>query len=625
MSTAGQILRLGFPTCPIFVVLRLFELMGRVSAEDPKAGSIQLTEPQPESVGREAAAAVRGQSELRGWLGALTVVLLATILYFVRLGDRALWSSEFRWAEVAREMMLNHNYFWPTINGRVYFDKPLGSYWLVLASAWIAGRLDEAATRVPGATAGVLAVGLMILLARRLYDLRTGVAAGLILATSFSFVFWARAASADIETVAGELAALAIFANNENRAGWWVVPMWLIMALTSLMKGLLGFVLPIMVVGVYCCIADGWLELRDRLIQGSPRLAIQWLIERNRWFFNWRTSVALALAGVIYFAPFAISHAETGSAKGLSMVYRENVERYFAPFDHRGPIYLYVYVIFGLIVPWSALLPAALVKAHSQNAAASNILRRSDRFVLAFFWTSFIFFTVSGSRRSYYILPTLPAAAILIARVLVVPEKELSDCSRFLLKVGFGFVVLTLALSAVALLPARVILPAPYSLLPQLPHPGIFAACWILSLSAAAHTLIRYSRYRVLLSLGALSYLLWSYLFIFAMPAGDQWRGEKRFAQTTRRLINEHSGELASFKTLPPVFYLGLAEPVREYDTIGELRSAIQSGRTKWVILRQRDISALDTSANEVAVEPSYPWDSREHRLNALVLMRLER
>jgi 4-amino-4-deoxy-L-arabinose transferase-like glycosyltransferase len=608
------------------VVLRLFEFMGRVSAENPKAGLIQGIEPHLlESVGREAAAAERNRSELGERLAVAAVVLLSGALYFVRLGERALWSSEFRWAEIAREMLLNHNYFWPMINGRVYFDKPLGSYWLVLASAWITGRLDEAATRVPGATAGVFAVGLMILLARRLYDLRTGVASGLILATSFSFAFWARAASADIETVAGELAALVIFANNENRAGWWVVPMWLVMALTSLMKGLLGFVLPIMVVGVYSCMADGWLELRDRLTQGSPGSAIHWLIERNRWFFNWRTTVALALAGFIYFAPFAVSHAESGSAKGLYMVYRENVERYFAPFDHRGPIYLYVYVILGLMVPWSAFLPAALVNAHSRAAAAGTIVRRSDRFVLAFFWTTFIFFTVSGSRRSYYLLPSLPAASILVARVFVVPEKELSDSSRFLLKVGFGFVVLTLTLSAVVLLPARVILPAPYSLLPQLPRRGIFAACWILSLGIAAHALIRYSRYRVLLSVGVLSYLLWSYLFIFAMPAGDQWRGEKPFARTTRRLINEHPAELASFKTVAPVFYLGLVEPVPEYDTMGALRAAIQSGRTKWVILRQRDVPALDMSANEAAVEPSYPWDSREHRLNALVLMRLER
>jgi 4-amino-4-deoxy-L-arabinose transferase-like glycosyltransferase len=585
---------------------------------------IQLSESNlAESVRSETAATERVWGELRTCLGALAVILLTTILYFARLGARALWASEYRWADVAREMILNRNYLWPTINGRVYFDKPLGTYWLVLVAAWITGRIDEAATRIPGATAGVLAVGLMILLARRLYDLRTGVFAGLILGTSFSFAFWARVASADIETVAGELAALLIFATNEDRTGWWVVSMWLIMALTSLMKGLLGFLLPLVVIGVYSCLADGWPELKHA-IQRPPRLAIHWLVERNRWFFNWRTIIAIALAAVIYFAPFAISYAATGSAKGMYMVYRENVERYFAPFDHRGPIYLYVYVIFGLMAPWSALLPAALVNAHQRGKTARPSLR-SDRFVLVFFWAIFLFFTLSGSRRSYYLLPIVPAGSILIARLLVVPAKELSAYGQFMMKVGFGFVLLTLALSVVVLLPAHILLPAPYSFLPELPHPGIFAACWILSLSAAAYALIRYGGRQVLLAVGVLSYLLCSYLFIFALPVGDHWRGEKPFAEATRRLIDGYPAGLASFKSTPPVFYLRLAKPVPEYDSVKELDSAIQSGRIRWVILRQGDISALDVPAHEAAAEPSYPWDSREHRRNALVLMKLER
>ena len=78
------------------------------------------------------------------WRAAATAVLtLATVMFFARLGARALWSSEFRWAEIAREMQLTSRYFWPTINGRVYFDKPLGSYWLVLAATGLTGGLTK--------------------------------------------------------------------------------------------------------------------------------------------------------------------------------------------------------------------------------------------------------------------------------------------------------------------------------------------------------------------------------------------------------------------------------------------------------------------------------------------------
>jgi 4-amino-4-deoxy-L-arabinose transferase-like glycosyltransferase len=604
--------------------LRVFALMSQALAKNPKPELIQSTGSNcPESMAGENGAVMGLQNQLLERWGALAVLLLTATLYFVRLGSRALWASEFRWAEITREMLLKGNYFWPTINGRVYYDKPLGSYWLVIASTWITGRMDEATTRIPGAIAGVLAVALLILLARRLYDLRTGVAAGLILATSFGFIFWARTASADVETIAGELAVLLIFMNNENRSGWWVVAMWSIMAVTSLMKGLLGFILPILVISLYSCVADGWAEIERHLGGGSAGSRIHWLIRRNCWFFNWRTPIAITLAAALYFAPFAVSYARSGAATGIYMVYRENFQRYFAPFDHRGPIYLYFYVIFELMAPWSAFLPAALVNAHYRSRPPGEELR-SDRFVMVFFWATFIFFSLSGSRRSYYILPILPAAAILVARTFVVAETELCDVARLWLKLGFLALVGVLSLLIIVLLP-RVLLPPPFSSFPLIPWPGVFIVCWSGSLALASFVCARYTRQRILLAVGIASYLLFVYLFIFALPAGDRWRGEKGFAQRTGHLLDGHVTELASFKTQAPVFYLGFSKPVPEYDTAEELESAARRGRIKWVILRRRDLRALNLPGREATDEPTYPWDSPEHRGNALVLVRVER
>src|SRR5579875_338141 len=318
------------------------------------------------------------------WRRAAMVVLgLAAILFFARLGVRALWSSEFRWGELSREMHLTGNYFWPTINWRSYFDKPLGSYWLILGVGWIIGAVNETAARAPSAFAGLLSIALLIVIARRLYDLRTGVISALILSTSFSFVFFSRNASADVETIAGELAALALFLAHEDDAGggWWVIGLWLIMAVTSQMKGLLGFALPLVVIGSYRTVANGWAEAIRGLGSGSLGARWRWVVERHRWFFNWTTPVAIALAGAVYYAPFAISQHRTGSEHGIYMVYRENVERYFAPFDHRGPIYLYLYVIFALMAPWSAMLPAALAHTHHRRKIGAD-LAVQDRFAL---------------------------------------------------------------------------------------------------------------------------------------------------------------------------------------------------------------------------------------------------
>src|SRR6516225_4501983 len=129
--------------------------MGRVLAENPKGGLIQHPESDAQdSVGGETVAVEGSRSELNEHVGALVVLLLTAILYFARLGARTLWASEFRWGEIAREMLLTRDYFWPTINGRVYFDKPLASYWLVLGVSRETSSLNEATIRFPSALAG---------------------------------------------------------------------------------------------------------------------------------------------------------------------------------------------------------------------------------------------------------------------------------------------------------------------------------------------------------------------------------------------------------------------------------------------------------------------------------------
>jgi 4-amino-4-deoxy-L-arabinose transferase-like glycosyltransferase len=562
------------------------------------------------------------------WRGAVAAVLgMAAVMFFARLGARALWSSEFRWAEIAREMRLTARYFWPTINGRVYYDKPLGSYWLVLGAAQLTGRVDETAARLPCAIAGLLGVWLLILIARRLYDQRTALLAGVVLATSFSFVFFSRHASADVETVTGELAALALFLRNEDRQdGWWVLGLWLVMAATSLTKGLLGFVLPLMVIGLYSVLADGWAELGRRLSCGPLLERVAWLIRRNPWLFNWKSIVAIALGGLIYYVPFAMSTARTGSEKGLEMVYRENVVRFFHPFDHRGPIYLYVYVIFALMMPWSAFLPAALAEAHRKGGPA-QLRARSNRLALVYFWATFIFFTLSGSRRSYYLLPILPAGALLVARMLTTQIEELSPPGRRLLKAGYAVVAIGVIGGAVVMLPPAWILPGRLAALPPAPDRAIYAVCWAISLIAVLYTLRRFDPRRVAMSTAIVGVLFLAYLFIFAMPAADKWRGEKRFAEAIRRQMGGAKSGVVLYRSEGPIFYLNLRYPLPYYDDADKLKQDALAGKVRWAIVRRRDVAAFESAVGipttVVAREAAFPFEPRQHTLNKEVLMVL--
>lgn len=559
-------------------------------------------------------------------LAAAGVMAMAALLFFARLGARVLWRSEFLWAEIAREMQLTHRYFWPAIVGRVYYDKPLGTYWPILAAAWVTGRLDEAACRIPSALAGLIAVGLLILLARRLYDWSTAALSGFILATSFSFVLWSRTASADVETVAGELGALLLFIRyHERQDGWWVVGLWLIMAATSLTKGLLGFVLTIMIIGLFCTLADGWRPLGKRLLQGSVGGLIRWMIARNRWLFNWKSLLAIPIGLALYIWPFLMSRDQTGSNLGIYMVWRENVVRFFHPFDHRLPLYLYGWAVFALMAPWSMLLPAALTQAHQDHHRGLEP-QRADRFVLIFFWATFVFFTASGSRRTYYLLPILPAAAILVARLLLRRRTALSRAARRLLNLGLWTIAVAALAGVLLLIPPRVLLPPPWSAFPPMPARVVLGCVLAVAIILLAYAPRGFTRERIIAAMCAIAGLSMFYIFVFLMPWTNTYHDERPFARRVTARVgadSSHLGILQPFGVLGPLFYMAPTHPPTAFDHASELEAAVIAGRIRWVMVRRKDMPQMGIQGTVMDSQQSFPFEGPEGRRHEVVLMRV--
>ena len=560
------------------------------------------------------------------WLAAGVVIALAALLFFAHLGAPSLWRSEFLWAEIAREMRLTHDYFSPAIMGQVYYDKPLLTYWLILAATWMTGRLDSATCRAPSALAGLMAIGLLILLARRLYDWRTGLLSGFILATSFSFVAWSRTASADAGTIAGELGALLLFIRHQERPdGWWTVGLWLIMAATSLIKGLLGFVLPIMIIGLFCVWAEGWRELHRQLLHGPVGGRIRWVIERNRWLFNSKSLVAIPIGLAFYCWPFLVSRETAGSSQGIHMVWRENVVRFFHPFDHRNPVYLYGGAIFMLMAPWSMLLPAALAQVHQDRRDGLEPMP-SDRFILIFFWTTFVFFTASGSRRGYYLLPILPAAAMLVARILL-RRDELSTTARRLFNFGFWTIAAAALGAGVLLFPLHMLLPWPGSAYPPVPARGVLALFLAGTIAVLAYTWISFTRERILGALCVIAYLSMSYIYVFLIPASNAWHDEPEFAERVMARLganNTHLGLFQPFGVLGPLFYMDSPRPLPTFYEGPQLAAAVADGRIQWVLVRRKDIPA-GIGGTIVDGQRSFPFESPDERRHEVVVVHVGR
>lgn len=347
--------------------------------------------------------------------GPLLLLLAATaLLLLLGLGSRELWGAETRWANIALQMLQSGDYFDPYLKGSPYYDKPLLSYWLITATSWFTGGLGHWSLRLSSVISAWFSVWLVYLLGEQLFRKGTGLIAGWMLATTFYFVFWARVATADILTVCGVLAAVWWYWRGPDDSRFWrYVVFFGLLSLTSLFKGLIGFILPGLVL-------------------------LPHLLSEHRWkrHLNLRLLAALVIAGAFYMTPFVLSHfygAPTYEQSGLGLVLRENVVRFFQPFDQFGPIYTYLIYLPVYTLPWAPCWLIALWVA----ARNWKHIEPDTRWLIQGLALLMLFFTASGSRRSYYVLPLVPFAQLLGAWWVTRRLAERNSEGRGL-KIGFA-------------------------------------------------------------------------------------------------------------------------------------------------------------------------------------------
>lgn len=347
--------------------------------------------------------------------GPLLLLLAATaLLLLLGLGNRELWGAETRWANIALQMLQSGDYFDPYLKGSPYYDKPLLSYWLITATSWFTGGLGHWSLRLSSVISAWFSVWLVYLLGEQLFRKGTGLIAGWMLATTFYFVFWARVATADILTVCGVLAAVWWYWRGPDDSRFWrYVVFFGLLSLTSLFKGLIGFILPGLVL-------------------------LPHLLSEHRWkrHLNLRLLAALVIAGAFYMTPFVLSHfygAPTYEQSGLGLVLRENVVRFFQPFDQFGPIYTYLIYLPVYTLPWAPCWLIALWVA----ARNWKHIEPDTRWLIQGLALLMLFFTASGSRRSYYVLPLVPFAQLLGAWWVTRCLAERNSEGRGL-KIGFA-------------------------------------------------------------------------------------------------------------------------------------------------------------------------------------------
>ena len=429
---------------------------------------------------------------LRHFGAEIGLLALCLFLFFWRLGSIPLIDyDEALYVTCAQQMVTRGDWVTPRLNTRqperpgvtaiAFFEKPVLVYWAAAGAMRLFGFVMWAA-RLPVALASLLTTGLVYAAGKRWFTRRAGLLAALVYATAPMTLLDARQMTTDALLVLWITGALLCFQSlhtrgEEDAAGEekkladkaqaakdipFVSPspplplfFWLFCALAVLTKGVVGLLLPFLVIGVS--------SLSGKVVfSGRPRLRVGLRPGAGRVLWaTIRENIACLhpLSGLLLFALIAVPwHVLIAGRADLDAQGRTWVQEYilrqhigrFRGLDavHNQPIFMFaLYFLVGFF-PWACFAPAAFrgerqkekrerdeplsqsAQSSTESHQAADVPGRSagmntDPFLLspssflrAWFWTIFVFFSLGAAKLPTYITPAYPAAALLVGQWL---------------------------------------------------------------------------------------------------------------------------------------------------------------------------------------------------------------
>lgn len=322
------------------------------------------------------------------------VVIIGLVAFIVGLGLRELGNPvEPRYAGMALDMAQGGPSIVPLNGGQHYDQKPPLGLWAAAAALKAGGGLpSEFLVRLPGALMGILGAIGVLLLGRMLFGGHAGLFAAVILQTMW-IVYWSgRFYHLDVPLMATVVWAifswLRAAATQGQTRRWWMLLSWLALSIGVFLKGPPALVFPILVLVSHALVfRDSQVGLLRRLLPVS----ILSIIPTAVWFL-----IAYNIAGDGWAEELLIN-------QGLLRLVSE------AHSGKHGILY-YPTVFWGIAAPWSLFLPAAL--GFLSIRWKEN--RRGTILCIAWFLAIFTLLMLGASRRSRYLMPALPAIALLV-------------------------------------------------------------------------------------------------------------------------------------------------------------------------------------------------------------------
>ncbi|MEO8505021.1 MAG: glycosyltransferase family 39 protein [Acidobacteriota bacterium] len=333
----------------------------------------------------------------------LGVFLGLALLFFLPTGWRALWSpDEGRYAEIPRAMVQSGDWVTPRIDGIKFFDKPPLAYWCEALAIRVFGTSERSLRLVPVGF-GLLGVLAVFLAGRRLWGTRAGLFAAVILGTSPLYFAFSGLVSLDIVVssllAATLLACLAAMQSEGKQRDRFLMAFYASAALATLAKGLIGIVLPGLVIVPWLLLTGRWREI----LRGKYRLVLGTLL-----------FLAIAL-------PWHVLVQQRNPEWAWYYFVHEHFLRFTTHVHKRSqPIWFYLPVLLVGLFPWITLLPGAARRfvGEWRDVRVPPHLREARLFLVLWALAITGFFSISGSKLIPYVVPALPAFAMLLGEEL---------------------------------------------------------------------------------------------------------------------------------------------------------------------------------------------------------------
>jgi len=307
-------------------------------------------------------------------------------------------ADEPRYAQVAREMLDRKDLVTPTLGGKSWLEKPPLYYWQAMIVYSLVGVSDTAA-RIPSAIDATILVIAVYLFFRK-FRPTVEVDAALITASCAGVVGFARAASMDMPlTAAFAIGMLAWWAWRESEKRIYLAAFYLFMALGTLAKGPVApFLAAVVLVTYSAAVREARLIVKTAWLPGI----LLFLAVALPWY------IAVQMRNPQFFRAFILEHNLARFSTNL--------------YHHPEPFWYYIPVLLLALVPWIVFVIAAF--AHSirvwwaERAAQSDSELGFRVFLCCWLILPLVFFSISRSKLPGYILPAVPAGALLLADYL---------------------------------------------------------------------------------------------------------------------------------------------------------------------------------------------------------------